>query len=155
MDDLYALAGFEDHEPFDLSSLFRRYLGAYGPATVEDFASWSGLRLSVVRRIVLTGVCETGFGLVLDGVPPARPERAVALLGHFDTYLLGYRDRSLALASEFVSKIQTGGGFLRPHVLLDGRVVGTWQRVDGELVITPFLPEQGGELRELVGEDTR
>jgi hypothetical protein len=156
MDDLYALAEFEDREPFGLAELFLRYLAAYGPATVEDFAAWSGVRLGDVRRIAVDGVRETGFGLVLDdGVPPARATRAGALLGHFDTYLLGYRDRSLALAPEFASRIQTGGGFLQPHVVVDGRVVGTWRRVDGELVITPFVPEQGGELRRLVGEDTR
>lgn len=155
VDDLYALADFADHEPRGLGELFRRYLGAYGPASVEDFASWSGLRLAEVRRVVLDGVSETGFGLVLDGVAPARSVRAVALLGHFDTYLLGYRDRSLALPPEFAAKIQTGGGFLTPHVVLDGRVVGTWKRDGGELVIDPFIPEQGGELRELVGEDTR
>jgi hypothetical protein len=156
VDDLYALAGFEGCEPLGLSELFRRYLVAYGPATVEDFAAWSGLRLGEVRGVSLDGLCETGFGLVLDdGVAPARPGRFVALLGHFDTYLLGYRDRSSALAPEFASKIQTGGGFLAPHVVLDGRVVGTWRRVDGELAITSFDPEQGGALRRLVGEDTR
>ncbi len=156
LDDTYSATDPREREPHDLDDLFRRYLDAYWPATVEDFAAWSGLRLTDVRRqITRTGVDETEFGLVPENAEPAEPSRRIALLGHFDTYLLGYRDRSLALRPEHAAKIQTGGGFLTPHVVLDGRVVGTWQRDGGEAVITPFEPGRAGELRSLLGEDTR
>ena len=138
-----------------LGDLFRRYLEAYGPATVEDFAAWSGLRLRDVRSISVEGLWEADFGFVVEGTEPVEPSGVVKLLGHFDTYLLGYRDRSLALPPADAPKIQTGGGFLTPHVVLDGHVVGTWKRDGGELVITAFSPERGGEVRRLLGEDTR
>jgi hypothetical protein len=154
LDDRYSLLE-ECDDSRGLVDLFHRYLDAYGPATVKDFAAWSGLRLKDVRTISLEGLRDTGFGLVLEGTEPAEPSGVVKLLGHFDTYLLGYRDRSLALAPDDAPKIQTGGGFLTPHVVLDGRVVGTWKRDGGELVVTAFSPERGGEVRELLGEDTR
>jgi hypothetical protein len=52
----------------------------------------------------------------------------VALLGHFDPYLLGYANRDFALDRRFAGRIQAGGGFIQPAVLVDGRVVGTWRR---------------------------
>ncbi|MBY8881150.1 DNA glycosylase AlkZ-like family protein [Actinacidiphila acidipaludis] len=55
---------------------------------------------------------------------------AVRLTGHFDPYLLGYRDRDLMLPPAFAARIATGGGFLMPCVLRDGAVVATWRRAD-------------------------
>jgi hypothetical protein len=71
----------------------------------------------------------------------------VALLGHFDPYLLGYANRDLVLDRRFAGRIQAGGGFIQPAVLVDGRVVGTWHRQRGgdrlDIVVEPFeeLPE--------------
>jgi hypothetical protein len=127
MDDTYRLL---DAEPDDrgVDELWRRYLRAYAPATVEDFATWSGLPLRRIRQEVsFDGLVDTGFGWLPADAEPAEPTGIERLLGHFDTYLLGYRDRSLALPAEFAPLIQTGGGFLTPHVVRDGLVVGTWR----------------------------
>ena len=50
------------------------------------------------------------------------------LLPAFDEYLVGYRDRSPAIDSGDVRRALPGGGILRPIVVLDGRIVGTWRR---------------------------
>ena len=155
LDDTYRLAE-PDETRHGVAELFRRYLTAYGPATLHDFAAWSGLPVRRVKaEVELEGLVETGFGLVHDDVVPKEPSKTIRLLGHFDTYLLGYRDRSLALPAEFAPKIQTGGGFLTPHVVLDGRVVGTWSNARGEVLVAPFVEEEGAELRRLACEDTR
>jgi hypothetical protein len=52
----------------------------------------------------------------------------VALLGHFDPYLLGWASRELVLDPRFAKRIQAGGGFIQPAILVDGRVAGTWSR---------------------------
>jgi hypothetical protein len=116
-----------------LAELTRRYLGAFGPAGPADLATWSGLPVGTARR---------GFGLVADelaecapgdyllagtGRPAPTPGPTVRLLGAFDTYLLGYRDRAPMLPAQFASRIQAGGGIIHPAVLVDGRVVGTWR----------------------------
>src|SRR6266508_4536548 len=47
---------------------------------------------------------------------------------HFDAYLLGYRGRELVLDPRFARRIQAGGGFVQPALLVDGRVAGTWRQ---------------------------
>lgn len=54
--------------------------------------------------------------------------RALVLAG-FDEHLLGYRDRSAVLDPSKVRYVDPArNGVFRHTVVLDGRVVGTWQR---------------------------
>jgi len=104
--------------PDDLEAeLARRYVAGYGPAGPQDFAAWSGLPLTTARRVLPESLAAKG----------ARPPR-VKLLGHLDPYLLGYKDRSFALDPAHAKRVNRGGGFLRPIVLVDGRVAGVWSR---------------------------
>jgi hypothetical protein len=138
--DAWVAAG----EPLDEQSaavrLAHRYLAGFGPAAAEDFAAWSGLPLGVARQafdsldvpkvaVGASNAPNATFG-ARGGVEATRAEAgpSVRLLGHFDTYLLGYRSRELAVPPEFDRQIQTGGGFIMPAVLVDGRVVGTWRQ---------------------------
>jgi hypothetical protein len=121
------------------AELARRYLAAFGPAAPADLAAWSGLPAGVVRdawSAMADDLVEiTGPGgdpawvlrvraSVLDG---AESEPApVRMLGGFDTFLLGYADRGLHLPPEHTRSVNAGGGIVRPIVLDDGRVVGTW-----------------------------
>jgi len=117
-----------------LAELARRYLAGYGPATVADLARWSGLPRPDARHAVALIADETtelvterGPMLVLAGTSlDAAGLPAPRLLGHFDTLLLGYQDRDLVLDPVFAKRVQAGGGFIQPTVLIDGRVVGTW-----------------------------
>jgi Winged helix DNA-binding domain len=124
-----------------LSELARRYIAAFGPARPADLAVWSGVSVgeartawasvaAELREVTLGGQAAWllrggGRGTWLeDG---AQAEEVVRLLPSFDTYLLGYRDRSLTVAPEHVRRVNAGGGMLRPTVLTDGRAVGTWR----------------------------
>ncbi len=61
--------------------------------------------------------------------PRHGPAALVHLLPGFDEYLLGYADRSSALAPEHVDRVIPGAnGMFRATVIADGRVVGTWTR---------------------------
>jgi hypothetical protein len=121
-----------------LAELTRRYLGAHGPAGAADLAAWSGIGLRRARRGLelvageLRAVPAPGGPGWMLADAPQRPSRStrpqVALLDYFDPYLLGYADRDLVLDRRFARRIQAGGGFVRPAVLVDGRVVGTWRR---------------------------
>jgi hypothetical protein len=119
-----------------LAELARRYLRAFGPATERDFAYWSGLGLGEVR----TGLCgiageltESRLGeetmLSLKGERSRLPPTGqVRLLGAFDTYMLGYRSRDLAVPSEHVPAVKEGGGgWIRPVIVRDGVVIGGWR----------------------------
>jgi hypothetical protein len=148
----------QEHEAA-LAALARRYLDAYGPATVQDFAVWAGIALGQARQgfQLIAGDLEAVEvsgqpAWILAAVDPETADReradaadpCVRLLPTFDTYLLGYRSRDLALAPQFAQRIQAGGGWIHPAMVVDGRVVGTWrqQRKGDRLTILaqPFEP---------------
>lgn len=109
-----------------LAELARRYFAAYSPAGAADFAAWSGLaagRAVSLIRDELTSVEVDGRTLFRLGEAPA--ERGLRLLPAWDNYLVGYRDRSAIIAPELHERVYQGG-WIRPTVLLDGRVVGSW-----------------------------
>lgn len=131
-----------------LAELARRHLGGYGPAARTDFTRWSGLAAADGRRawelIADETVPVTADGAELsalagrDGAAGPRPR----LLGHFDPLLMGYRDRALILDPARAQRIQAGGGFIQPTVLVAGRVAGTWRLnrrgTRAGLVVEPF-----------------
>jgi len=121
------------------AELARRYLAAYAPATPADFAAWSGLSAAVVRQAwadvalevaevqepgrvswVLAARAEAVLGAARAGPLPLR------LTGGFDSVLLGYADRSAVLARAHAARVNPGGGMVKPLVLADGGVAGTW-----------------------------
>ncbi len=63
----------------------------------------------------------------LKMLSPSRPhKRMVKLLPAFDTYLLGYADRSLLVSEQRRKNVYHGGQTL-PVVLVDGAAAGTWR----------------------------
>jgi hypothetical protein len=133
-----------------LTRLAQRYFAAYGPATVADFAAWSGLP-AVDAKAGVALVRDTLEEIELDGVPllvprgaePAPPERPHRLLARFDPYLLGHRSRDLILDPAFAKRVNAGGGMIAQTMLAGGRIVGTWKQDRLE----PFedLPEGAAE----------
>ena len=120
-----------------LAELARRYFRSRGPATVGDFAWWSGLTASDARAglesVEATLASEAVGGRTYwhaEGVPAnAVTSPRAHLLPAFDEYLLAYRDRDAALDPTRLKRLNAGGGMLGPCLVVDGRVVGTWWRV--------------------------
>src|ERR1700730_17208067 len=117
-----------------LAELAIRYLNAHAPATPGDLAFWSGIRLTDANRAwkAISDrllVVETARGI--RWVPRSRkgpaPSGLVRLLPAFDEYLLGWRDRDIAVPADHRTKVNRGGGWLHPVVLYDGRGVATWR----------------------------
>jgi hypothetical protein len=110
-----------------LALLAERYFISHGPATVKDFAWWSGLRvadatkgLQAARgRLVSTIVNGDTYWLDPASRPPQDRTDKAYLLPPFDEFLVGYRDRAA------VSPV----GLLSPTVVVGGRVKGTWSRL--------------------------
>jgi hypothetical protein len=133
-----------------LAELARRYLTAYAPAGPQDFASWAGLPLGRARRGFelaagefeeVDAAGERAWVLAGAEIPGPDGTPCVRLLPHFDSYLLGYRNRDIMLAPPFAQRIQAGGGWIRAAVVVDGRVAGTWsQQRTGEQTVVQVKP---------------
>jgi hypothetical protein len=119
------------------AELARRYFTSHGPATVHDFAWWTGQTLGDARR----GLAAAASHLIqehIDGktywMAPAsdsqdEPTSAVYFLPGFDEYMLGYKDRSAILAAEHAPTIHPGAnGMLNATLVVDGRIQGVWRR---------------------------
>jgi hypothetical protein len=138
-----------------LALLAQRYFASHGPATRHDFSWWSGLSAQEARLAI-----DSAAGLApleADGVqywvaghrPTVYAEDTAHLLPPFDEYLLGYKDRSLALNSTFAKRVNPGGGMLKPTVLLNGHIVGVWsykrEKEGLAVAIQPFRQLESNE----------
>jgi hypothetical protein len=122
-----------------LQELARRYFESRGPATLEDFAWWSGLTTADAKAglesVRSTLVPETVAGRTYwqAAATATDPLDAVHLLPAFDEYLIAYRHRDAVLDPARLAHVNAGGGMLAPCILVSGRVAGTWRRVSGRV----------------------
>jgi len=120
------------------ADLMVRYFRTHGPATLRDFAWWTKLPQRLIRPaadslppdIERCGEESQDFvSKVVMDMAEARRKRSVLLLGAFDEYILGYRDRSFAMTSEVHEILAPGNrGVFRRAVVVDGQVRGTWNK---------------------------
>lgn len=120
-------------------TLLRRYLSAYGPASLQDFLTWSGCLLRDFREawrelqpeleaIVVEGreACTLAEDLAeLRNASFSGP--SVRLLPYFDTFLMGHRTRDHLAHPGHHSRISRPAGWIYPVVLARGRAVGNWR----------------------------
>ena len=125
-----------------LAELARRYFTAYSPATAYDFAAWAGLpharAVALIRDELTPADVDERPGFRLGEV---EPQGGVRLLPAFDNYLIGYKDRAAILDPALHEHVYQGG-WIRPTILVDGEVVGTWalERAKGRVTLSPFAP---------------
>ena len=162
-----------DAEPSP-DEMVMRYLGAFGPATVKDVQTWSGLtRLGEVadRLRPRLSTFRDEHGRELFDLPDApRPDPQVPIpprfLPEFDNLILSHADRTRVIADDHRRMLASKNGMVPATVLIDGFVGGTWrtERSRGRiaLVIEPFenlspkerdaLAEEGERLLRFVGD---
>lgn len=129
------------------------YLGAYGPATPEVFGRWLsliGMSKPKLRRWFgdmgdkLTEVDVEGrHALMLtehvEELADIAAYEGARLLGGFDQYILGPGTKDdMLLPAEHRAAVSRASGWISPIVVVDGRVVGVWDILDQEMVVSPF-----------------
>ena len=133
----------------NLRELVFRYLAAFGPASVTDAQTWSGMKLKEafekLRPELQTYRGEGRTELFdLPGVQlPAEDVPApVRFLPEYDNLLLSHSNRSRVIADEYRSKVYLPGLRVAATILVDGFVRGAWKiekaKTAATLVIEPF-----------------
>jgi hypothetical protein len=150
--DLYATAeswlGPSDAtEEEGLEHLVRRYLGAFGPASLKDTANWAGLppRLlgpAVERMRLRRFQDEAGVELLdLPRAPLPDPETPAPprFLPTWDATLLAHARRTQILPERHRAKIfNTNTPHSLQTFLVDGQAAGSWKLSRGRIDLEPF-----------------
>jgi hypothetical protein len=126
----------------DAADFVRRYLAAFGPASVRDIQAWSGLtRLASVAKVLEPELRhftdESGTDLVdLADLELADPDEKTPPLfvAPFDNLILSHADRNRIINDDGRKAIATKNGLIPGTILIDGFVAGTWT-VDAEATV--------------------
>ncbi len=147
-----------------LGNLFRRYLVAFGPASVMDFQAWSGLvKLKDALAPFLPGLRtfrdEDGkvlYDLPDLPLPPADTPAPARLVPEYDNLLLSHADRRRVIADDDRPKVFLSAGRVLGTVLVDGFVCGTWklerEKKVTALLISPFAALSAADHDALAAE---
>ena len=119
-----------------LAKLAHCYFSSRGPATIQDFAWWSGLSLTEARRGLETTKADF-ISETIDsqkywfpnssGTPKVVQER-VYMLPAYDEFIICYADRRAVVPYEEQSRLISDNGIFRPIIVIDGQVMGIWKR---------------------------
>jgi hypothetical protein len=165
--DLYGLATEWLGEPPDVTEdegiahLLRRYLAAFGPASLNDAAGWTGLPAGalspVLERMKLRAFRDEGGKKLVD--LPRRPlpdpdlPAPVRFLPAWDATLLAQARRTQILPERHRSRIfNTKTPHSMHTFLVDGQVAGSWRFDDGRIRLEPFERVSKEVLREVTEE---
>lgn len=148
-----------------LAELTRRYFTSHGPATVADFAWWSGLTVVDVKaglamcRGQLTEAEIDGrvYWMAEASIAQKAPSPTLYLLPPFDEYGIAYRDHTATMDDNFLEQARNNlyGG----AIVSDGEGIGYWGRtfVKKQVVVEPrpFRPLTPAELEGVAAEAER
>ncbi|SDP92646.1 Winged helix DNA-binding domain-containing protein [Mucilaginibacter sp. OK268] len=133
LDDRAPLTPVLTHEEA-LTKLARGYFNSRGPATLYDFANWSGLTLTDAG-IGLEHIKSQLISDVIDGrtywMPDSitdlpSPKTKAYLLPAFDEFAIAYKDRDALVNPKYLK--QARHVIFDPAIVVDNQVVGTWKR---------------------------
>lgn len=135
-----------------VETLVRRYLAAFGPATVKDVQAWSGLtRLSEVLPGMGLRTYAASDGRVLYDLPGLELPDAdlplpVRILPEFDQLMVSFDDRRRVMDDDVRARVCVGA-VIAPTILVDGRVAAMWRLAAKRVFEVEVLRELSGEAR--------
>ena len=119
-----------------LAELARRYFTSRGPATLADFAWWSGLTVADAKSGIEMAQAHLVQEMIgdrayyrSDSLPAFHDlSESAALLPAYDEFTIAYADRSAFFDPQDARKLITENGIFRPTVVINGEMVGIWKR---------------------------
>jgi hypothetical protein len=155
----------EAHVPVEArAEMIRRYLAAFGPASLRDIVQWSmmhvpELKASLALLEPLRRFCdESGrelFDVTRAPLPDPDTPAPVRFLPKWDNVLLAFADRTRVLPEPYRKKVIRMNGDVAQTFLVDGFVAGTWRWEDGRVVTKPFGRLSRSSQRELKDQTQR
>ena len=163
-----------DEEPPEegkgLRALARRYLRSFGPATVSDFAYWSGMRVrdaqpafeaisDLTDEVSISGQRRKYLVLKEDAAQLCSsrdlPPR-VRLLPQFDALIMGHKDKFRFMRTDDRKSVFLPRADVSATILVDGRIRGVWnikkQKKTRRVTLSTFDEIDGDDRRRIEEE---
>jgi len=121
-----------------LAELTKRFFTSRGPATIYDFAWWSGLSVADSKKgiemVKKNFKRESIEGKEYFFRVPASFKNEITqtslLLPNYDEYVVSYKDRTEAIDKKHLAVIlKERNAVFTNSILVNGKIAGTWQRV--------------------------
>ena len=134
LDDRAPITPVLSHEEA-LAKLALGYFNSRGPATLHDFANWSGLTLADagiglehIKSQLISDTVDGRTYWVPDNIAemPSTATKAY-LLPAYDEFAIAYKDRDALVNPKYLK--QARHVIFDPAIVVDNQVVGTWKRI--------------------------
>jgi hypothetical protein len=133
-----------------LAKLAQKYFSSHYPATLQDFAWWSGLSgadskqaLEMIKpKLIPETIGSITYWLPNSFTIPKTFEESTYLLPAFDEFTISYKDRSASLSFENQKRSISFNGIFKPTIIINGQVAGIWKRTiknDKVIIGTEFF----------------
>jgi hypothetical protein len=145
-----------------LAELTKRFFTSRGPATIYDFAWWSGLPVADAKKGI-EFVKRKFKKEVIDGkeyffrVPSSFKNeiaKTTLLLPNYDEYVVSYKDRKEAVDKKHLAVISNErNAVFTNSILVNGKIEGTWRRTiknNSVTVATSFFSTLSKSKQKLV-----
>lgn len=149
-----------------LAELSKRFFTSRGPASIYDFAWWSGLSLTdskkgiemVKKKFRKESIGGKEFFFRVPSTFKNEIAESALLLPNYDEYVISYKDRTEAIDKKYLAVIlKERNAVFTNSILINGRIEGIWQRTiknNSVAVKTTFFSRISKAKQKLVSRAT-
>jgi len=143
-----------------LAKLAQKYFLSHCPATIQDFAWWSGLTitdarkaLEMIKSSLVSEIINGQTYWLPDSISIPKKDKSVYLLPAFDEFIISYKNRSAVIQTEHYPKSISSNGIFKPVIIINGLVTGLWKREikkDKVIIETDFFQAPNKTTKNLI-----
>ena len=119
-----------------LARLAKKYFSSHCPATLQDFAWWSGLTITESKKalemvksdFVSDTICNETYWFFNSYSFVGTEKESAFMLPAYDEFIISYKDRKACLPYKNHTKAVSSNGVFRPVIVINGQVTGIWNR---------------------------
>ncbi|MCB0732131.1 MAG: AlkZ family DNA glycosylase [Ignavibacteriae bacterium] len=131
------------------AKLATKYFQSHSPATIEDFAWWSGLTKKEAQTAVnliktdflIENINRTEF-ILHRYSEVKKAEKKILFIPAYDEFIISYKDRSAILSYDQHSRVINQNGLFRAVLIMGNKAIGIWKKKSSkdkiEIIINLF-----------------